>query len=172
YRDRPVLWHSGGVDGFATHTLLLPQQRLGVTVSANLSGSLLPLAAALDLLDGHLAPDEPTAWYDVLHAAGDGAPPPALRLEESAPPELLGTYRNEGYGDLVVRPGAQGLQVRLGESSLSARHVEQDTWEFRYDLLDAPYPFTFERDGRAIAVAVTAPLDPPSGPSRFVRVDA
>src|SRR5206468_1179625 len=44
YRGHAARWHSGGVDGFATQTMVLPDHRLGIAVSANLNGTQLPMA--------------------------------------------------------------------------------------------------------------------------------
>lgn len=174
YRGMRLLWHSGGIDGFATQTFVLPEQQVGVTVSANLHGSILSLAAALELLDALAGTPGEQSWNDVLAplAAVSVPPPPTPSPEGAVAPraieDLVGTYRQPGYGDLVVLPDADGLRVRLGESDPSAHHADGDAWEMRYDVLDAPYALTFEADAGRV-VAATAPLDPPSGPTRFVR---
>lgn len=173
FRGLPMLWHSGGVDGFATQTFLLPEQQIGVVVSANLHDSLLSLAAGLQIVDVMAGTADEQSWYDVLlplveAAAAAPSPPEPATTPARDTAALAGTYHDLGYGDLVITADGDRLLVTLGESELRARHLDGDIWEFRYDALDAPYSFTFEPGGDA----VTAALDPTSTPTRFVRQGA
>ncbi|MDT7548057.1 MAG: hypothetical protein QOE84_451, partial [Actinomycetota bacterium] len=83
--------------------------------------------------------------------------------------ELAGTYTDAGYGELILTADGERLRAQLGESELTARHLDGDTWELRYEPLDAPYPVTVESDADGRVSAVVAPFDPGSGPVRFVR---
>lgn len=170
YRDTSMLWHSGGVDGFSTQTFVLPDKQIGVVVSANLHSTLLSLAAGLQLVDALVGTLDEQSWYDRLHPLTEVAPSTTEATDAMAEPstaELVGTYSNPGYGDLVLTAVGEGLQARLGESDLSARHLGGDTWELRYDVLDAAYSFTFDTAEGALTAA--ALLDPSSGPTRFAR---
>jgi hypothetical protein len=176
FRDRPMLYHSGGIDGFSTQTFLLPDQQIGVTISANLNASLLPMAAGLQLVDELLGTAENPSWYDVLHplvaaALAAGAATDAASGGAPCRPiaELAGTYTDAGYGELILTADGERLRAQLGESELTARHLDGDTWELRYEPLDAPYPVTVESDADGRVSAVVAPFDPGSGPVRFVR---
>lgn len=176
YRGRPMVWHSGGIDGFSTQTILLPEQQLGVVVSANVNGSVLAMAAAFHLLDAELGTAVEQSWYDLLHPlslAAAAAAEPAPAHESPSPPrplaELAGTYSHPGYGDLVLTVDGDRLRARLGESDLSVRHLDGDSWEIRYDVLDAAYAVTFEAGPDGSVDAAVAPLDPPSAPTRFIR---
>ncbi len=179
YRGRNMVWHSGGIDGFSTQTILLPDQNIGVVVSANLNGTVLPMAAALQLVDTLLGVADEQSWYDLLQplaAAAAAATVPAPLPDSPAPArpaaELAGTYTHPGYGDLVLTSDGEALRATLGETDLSIRHLDGDTWELRYDTLDAPYALTFETDADGVVVSAVAPLDPTTQPSRFVRRSA
>ncbi|MBV9291522.1 MAG: beta-lactamase family protein, partial [Frankiales bacterium] len=88
HRGRPSIAHTGGVDGFTTHTLVLPEQRLGVTVSANVFPSQLSWAAALHTIDALLGEvDADSTWFDRLKSLEDGAAGQATEpaADEAAP---------------------------------------------------------------------------------------
>ena len=46
YREHRIAMHSGGIDGFTTHCMLLPDDGIGVVVLTNTSSSLMPLVVA------------------------------------------------------------------------------------------------------------------------------
>lgn len=177
FRGRPVLYHSGGIDGFSTQTFVLPRQRAGVTVSANMNASMLPMAAALQIVDAMLDTTESTSWSETLHPMLEAARAAAAQPQPQTPadgparsaPEIAGTYRNLGYGDLTLAEQGDGVRAHLGESELSARPLGGSTWELRYDVLDAAYPVTFEADPAGRVSTVLAPFDPTSTPIRFTR---
>src|SRR5205807_7867960 len=44
YRGRPLIYASGEIDGFRTTFIVFTEERIGILVSVNLSGSMLPFA--------------------------------------------------------------------------------------------------------------------------------
>lgn len=171
YRGMPLLWHSGGIDGFATQTFVLPGPGIGVTVSANLHSSLLSLAAGLQLLDLAAGTTGEQSWYDTLHPAAAAAPADSrsASVPGRPPADLVGTYVNDGYGDLVLAADGARLVAALGEAELTARFLEGESWELRLEALDAPYRFTFEAESGGQVGTAVATLDPSSGPTTFTR---
>jgi len=159
WRGRPMLSHTGGVDGFTTHTAVLPEQQIGVTVSVNQHLSSLAMAAALQIADALLGERAEPSWLDRLHpehgdGPGDVAPP--QRVPEDAadaavaarPPvhplsSYAGTFANPGYGEMFVSVVDGTLAVRIGELDFDASHRRLDTWDLRYDPLDVDAPLTF-----------------------------
>ena len=133
YRGRPMLWHTGGIDGFFTYTLLLPEDDIGVAASVNVLEAPLSQAVVWDVVDALLGESAERAWTDRLHpdtlkaeaAAAQGEQPtPAAPDPRPADPALpvhaldayVGRFSNGGYGDLVVAEvgafGALWLQVK------------------------------------------------------------
>lgn len=78
-----MAYHSSGVDGFLTQTLVLPEQRIGVLVSANTHASALPLPAVLTLAERLLG--EPDGdWLARLRPTDDEDPPELPRMATTA----------------------------------------------------------------------------------------
>lgn len=176
---RPIVWHNGGIDGFRTDTLLVPDAGLGILVSTNLHDTSLSLAAVLSMAAALLDQPVEPSWYDRLRpkasddeAAGtagpDGkassAPGPAHALTEYA-----ATYEHPGYGAVVVGTGGGGLTVRVGECDLACTHRHYDTWDLRYEPLELDLTITFFTDADGTVAEAVLPLDAETGPVRFHR---
>jgi len=193
FRNRPVLWHSGGIDGFLTNILLVPDAGLGIAVCANLHFSELPLAAVLQVADELLESPGSTDWYDRIHADAPATPDVADPGERPGParplPDYAGRYTNAGYGDLVVaaagagpdvpageagpavRVGEAGLAVRVGEADLTARHRGYDSWDLRYEPLDADLVVTFAGGPDGGVAEASVVFDDPEQPIRYRRTE-
>ena len=184
FRNRPVLWHSGGIDGFLTNILLVPDAGLGIAVCANLHFSELPLATVLQIADELLESPESTDWYDRIHtdppATPDAAAADAVEHPGPARPlsDYAGRYTNAGYGDLVVSTagagpgvpaGEAGLAVRAGEADLTASHRGYDTWDLRYEPLDVDLVVTFAGGPDGDVAEASVVLDDPEQPIRYRR---
>lgn len=149
YRGRPMAWHSGGVDGFLTQTLLLPQQKFGVIACANAHMSQLPLAVVFHVADTLLGERGEQSWFDRVRAdtseaaaesesasvepAVVGEPRPAVHPVDA----YIGTFSDAGYGDFVVGRAGDGLTFRFGSTDLAGTHRHLDTWDLRYAPLEA-----------------------------------
>lgn len=184
YRGRLIVWHAGGVDGVLTETVVLPEDGVGVALSANVHQSDLPLPGALTLVDALIGEGIETDWYDrVAPARGEEAGAATGMQEPSAgtageagaePPTrplagMAGTYAHPGYGDLVVGSEGDALQFGLGDVAFSATHRHFDTWDIRYDVLglDGAATFVTGPEGQVSEVVVT--LEPGVPAIRFGR---
>jgi CubicO group peptidase (beta-lactamase class C family) len=177
YRGRPALWHTGGVDGFFTYALLLPDQRIGVLASVNLHMCEIARAAVHDIADAMLGEPSVPSWYDRLHAETEASTPPP-RAPQSPQDRhthnlaaYAGTYRDAGYGDVVVGVVDGELRVRIGESDVTALHRLHDTWNLHYAPLELDLPVTFVTDADGLVAEAVVPLEPTCGVTRFRRVD-
>ena len=156
YRGRRMLTHSGGIDGFLTQTLVLPDDGIGVLVSANQHMSGLPMAAMLTLADQLL--DEPEGeWLTRLRPAAPEPEPARPRADTSA---LVGLWSDRGYGELVV--AADGT-AQLGDGTLEVLQGEAGL-QLHYAPLAVDADLSVEGD------VLRAELDPATGPTRFTRV--
>ena len=174
FRDQPVSFHSGGVDGFRTDILVLHRQRIGIAVCGNLFPSLLPMAAALQIADGLLGHTD-VRWYDELSAGATPEPttsPVTPSVGASAPThpltEYVGVFTDPGYGDLAVTMDAGQLRVRIGDSDLTTKHRHFDTWDLRYEPLEADFTVTFVADAEGLVREAVVPLEE-AHPTRFAR---
>jgi hypothetical protein len=64
-----------------------------------------------------------------------------------------------GYGELRVRVEDRVLSFRVGETDVSARHRQLDTWDLHYDALDLDVACTFGTDADGAVSQVTLPYD-------------
>jgi CubicO group peptidase (beta-lactamase class C family) len=187
YRGRPVVWHSGGIDGFLTNTLLLPEQRIGITVSASLHMSDLAYAAVLQIADELTGTTGEQSWYDRVHAenaenaeqaaaAAKAANPTGGAAGERPPSQPLeafaGSYRDNGYGELAITVEAERLRARIGAAELVLHHRHFDTWDAWYEPLDERFALTFVTDADGVVAEIVAGLDAATGPVRFGRQPA
>ena len=176
FRGRPVLWHSGGVDGFLTNTLLLPEDGIGVTASANLHMSDFPFAVVHELADRLLGTAGAPSWYERARAEAEPPAPATPRRRPDASPvhelaEYAGEYVDPGYGRLVitVADGALAACLESGELALTHRHF--DTWDARYDQLDDAFPLTFLTDADGAVAEIRVPIDAGAPPVSFRRLE-
>ena len=180
YRGRPARWHSGGIDGYSTQTIVLPEQGIGILASANLNSTDLPLATILRLADAMLDEAAETSWFDRVRGTASedtepvDKPPAPAEVKAPAPAahpleDYAGTYTHPAYGDLVVTVTDGELSLRIAATDLPAKHRHYETWDLRYEPLDVPTTVTFGADPDGKVVEAVAPLDADTEPIRFRR---
>ena len=176
---RRVLWHSGGIDGFATELLLLPHEGVGVAVSANCTHtSALPTALTRHVAQ-QLLGEQPEPWGARLHeqreqerAKAALAPDPVPGTTRSHPlADFAGDYHHPGYGTLTVEVDAGRLLVLLGELEFAAEHRHFDTWMLDYPALGERTSVTFHTDAAGVVRDAVLPLDGGTGEVTFRRLD-
>ncbi|HET6910390.1 MAG TPA: serine hydrolase [Mycobacteriales bacterium] len=181
YRGRPLVWHNGGVDGFATQTLLLPDDRIGILASANVFPGNTSLAVVLGIADELLGRggDEPS-WFERLRAAESAAEAVPEQPSEAAPTSptavkphahdlaaYAGSYDNHGWGRLTVAVGDSGLRVWIGEYEMEAAHRHFETWRLYYAPLDGEGTVTFATDASGTVCAADIAFESVPEPVRF-----
>lgn len=141
YRGNHVIKHNGMLPGQYSYSMRIPQAGVGVMVAANddLAGSAISNAICYTVLD-HLLGLEPIDWAErYSQMAVDFAQ--AKLTSESVPnnprppTDIQGTFRDEGYGSLIIRRQSSGRYV----SSVDKRFVSHiefipndgPIWEWR-----------------------------------------
>jgi CubicO group peptidase (beta-lactamase class C family) len=179
YRDRPIMWHSGGIDGFYTEILILTEDRAGVLASTNAHLSPLSTAVVMSVADLLLGA-EVRPWFERVEVLQQQAHEQAEKerselavVPGTAPSHPLeefgGRYEHRGWGSLEVGIGeGSDLAVRLGKLDCTASYRHFDTWTGRYEPLDVTFPLTFVTNAEGVVTEVRAEIDPGS-PVTFTR---
>src|SRR5215510_1220371 len=124
YRGRKVVEHGGNIDGMSALVAFIPEEKLGLVILTNLSGSELRTALKLRIFDSFLG-GELKDWSAIhlktmkgFEAQGKAAEKkqndervkdtrPSLALDKYA-----GTYQDEMYGDVKVALEESGKLAR------------------------------------------------------------
>ena len=179
YRHRPIVWHSGGIDGFYTEILILTDDGAGVLASTNAHLSQLSTAAVMSVAD-LLAGAEVRPWFDRVHEMerrvreAEDTERRELTVVPGTTPshpleDFAGEYEHPGWGSLVVRSGSgTELAVALGALELATAHRHFDTWTATYAPLEVIFPLTFVTDAEGTVAEARAEIDPGS-PVAFTR---
>ncbi len=161
YRGRKVAMHTGSIDGMSAILGLVPEERVGVVVFANLDHAELRHALMYRVFDAYLG-GPPRDWSTELRALyGDAAERsraaargreagrvrgtrPALPLSAYA-----GSYADSAFGRVEVRVEGGRLVARYGPAFTGPlEHWHHDVFRARWDdATQDPSLFTFVLDG-------------------------
>jgi CubicO group peptidase (beta-lactamase class C family) len=145
YSDHRLAEHGGGIDGFQTECMLLPDDGIGVAVMTNTSSSAMAPVVAYRVLD-ELLGVEPLDWFSSFkaryHAATAGIREArgARRVVLQAPPPrplsaYAGEYQHPGYGTITITVEGGTLQPRLGTMDLTLAHRHYETFDLDWHEL-------------------------------------
>jgi CubicO group peptidase (beta-lactamase class C family) len=182
YRERNMAMHNGGIDGFLTTCMLLPDDGIGVAVLTNTSASQLDAVVACRVLD-ELLGAEPLDMFGFLKPrfdaglAGIRAAKAARRVVPGAPPArplsaYAGEYEHPGYGTLAIALDEDALRPSLGTMDLRLVHRHYETFDLEWhELTEQPmvFPLTFLSAPDGDVNALTVQLEPLVEPLRFDR---
>jgi len=183
YRDHRLLEHGGGIDGFQTECMLLPDDGIGVAVMTNTSSSAMAPVVAYRVLD-ELLGLEPLDWFSSFKPrfdtlmAGMREARGARRVVPDAPlPRPLdayaGEYQHPGYGTLAITLEDGSLRPRRGTLDISLAHRHYETFDLEWHELGDQshlFPLMFLSDPDGDITALTVPFEPLVGPLQFDRL--
>jgi CubicO group peptidase (beta-lactamase class C family) len=183
YRDHRLLEHGGGIDGFQTECMLLPDDGIGVAVMTNTSSSVMAPVVAYRVLD-ELLGLEPLdwfssykAWFDTLQTGMREARGARHVVPDAPLPRPLeayaGEYEHPGYGTLTIAVEGGALRPRLGTLDVSLAHRHYETFDLEWHELGDQshlFPLMFLSDPDGDITALTVPLEPLLEPLRFDRL--
>ncbi len=183
YRGHRLAEHGGGIDGFQTECMLLPDDGIGVAVLTNTSSSVMAPVVAYRVLDEVLGA-EPFDWfaeykarYDALMAGSREVRGARRVVAGAALPRPLGAYAGQydhpGYGTLTVTVDDGTLRPQLGTMDLSLAHRHYETFDLEWHELGDEshiFPLMFLSDPDGDITALTVPFEPSLGPLRFDRL--
>jgi CubicO group peptidase (beta-lactamase class C family) len=182
YRGHRLLEHGGGIDGFLTECMLLPDDGIGVAVMTNTTSSAMTPVVAYRILD-ELLGLEPLDWfsnfkprYDTIMAGMREARQARRVVPDALLPRPLdayaGEYEHPGYGTLTLTLEDGMLRPRLGTLDLSLAHRHYETFDLEWHELGDEshlFPLMFLSDPDGDLTALTVPFEPLIEPQRFDR---
>jgi len=182
YREHKIVMHSGGIDGFQTQLVLLPDDGIGVAVLTNTSASMMHLIVACRVVDELLGAEPLDAFgffkprFDAM-MAGIGAAKTARRVIPGAPlarplSAYVGEYEHPGYGTLAIEVDGHALRPSLGTMNLRLAHRHYETFDLEWhELTDEPmvFPLTFLSGAEGDVDALTVQFESQVEPLRFDR---
>jgi CubicO group peptidase (beta-lactamase class C family) len=180
YREHALAMHDGGIDGFTTHCMLLPDDGIGVVVLTNTSAGMMHLTVACRVLD-ELLGVEPADVFCYLKPRFDAAmagareAKAARRVVPGAQhgrplPDYAGEYVHPGYGTLTISQNGGVLEPVLGTMTLSLAHRHYETFDLAWsEMGDEPaiFPLTFLSDPDGVVNALTVQFEALVEPLRF-----
>jgi CubicO group peptidase (beta-lactamase class C family) len=141
YRGHKMVEHGGSIDGMRGLVAMLPEEKMGVVILTNLSGTILSVPLSYRIFDAYLGA-QPHDWsaemlktINALLEQGKAAAAKveAERVKDTKPSLALekyaGDYQNEMYGDtkIVVENGKLKLQ-RGANFTGDLEHWHYDTF--------------------------------------------
>ena len=178
YRGEPFLAHNGGIDGFISRVLLLPDQKAGVAILTNQSdgGYQTTLTMSYRFID-LLPKKEAIDWSGRLTARAEeakkGEEPPEKPVPGTRPSHALtdyaGLYRDPGYGDIAVHVVDQRLKLTYFQYTTPLEHWHFDTFSTTTSPIDDT-KIHFTTNGKGEIGKLSLILDPSVEAVVFERV--
>lgn len=165
YKGRKLVSHSGGVAGYVTRVMLVPEENLGVVILTNAEEDAAFESVLFHILDAYLG--GPTEDYIAgFKAEGDKQRKEAdvtmskaaqARAAESKPSlpleKYAGEYSDPWYGKVTIKPENGGLVLnfeRTEKGLADLQHWQYDTFKAHWrdhTVEDAFVTFSLKPDG-------------------------
>jgi CubicO group peptidase (beta-lactamase class C family) len=165
YHGRKLIGHTGGVAGFVSRVMLVPEENLGVVILTNAEETSAFDAILFHVLD-HYLQLPPTDWIAAFKGADEQERKEAAetikkaegsRVAQSKPSLVLekyaGTYNDAWYGPITIRTENGGLVMSFDHTPGMVgdlQHWQYDTfkahWRVR-TIEDAFVTFSLNPDG-------------------------
>jgi CubicO group peptidase (beta-lactamase class C family) len=178
YHGRKLVGHSGGVSGFVTRVMLVPEENLGILVFTNAESGAAFESILFHILDAYFGVP-PTDWTAAMKAATDKGEKeaeetlatsskgraanskPSLALEKYA-----GVYNDAWYGPITIKQEGSGLAFSMDHTPKAVadlQHWQYDTFKAHWrdrTIEDAFVTFTLSPDGSIdhFTMAAVSPL--------------
>ncbi len=165
YKGRKLVGHTGGVAGFVTRVMLVPEENLGVVILTNAEEDGAFDAVLYHILDAYLGgPTQDYIWaFKAVQDRGEKEADETMRKASEAraadsKPSLplekyAGDYSDPWYGKVMIRIEPSGLTLKLDRTSKGLADLEPwqfDTFKAHWrdrTVEDAFLTFTLKPDG-------------------------
>lgn len=176
YRGTRIVWHSGGLFGFTSIVVLIPDRKVGFAIELNSEEIEPRFGLMYELLDHYLGlprqdwPARFGAYRRERIAAAEAAIGAKAQAPAKAGPSLplaayAGQYADPWYGTIGVHAAREGLKVDFPHArglTATLEHYQYDTFVVRFsDPQMEPAYMTFQlgADGRVERVTMK-PVSP------------
>lgn len=176
YNGTKIVWHSGGLFGFTSIVVLIPEKKVGFAIESNGEDLAPRIGLMYELLDhytGRKRGDWParfTAWGKARTDEAVAAVQAAAALPAKVGPSLplaryAGTYADPWYGNIAVTQGPDGLAINFQTTpGMRGRleHWQYDSFIARFDdkgIEPAYVTFALDADGKVERVTMK-PVSP------------
>jgi len=167
YRGRKAVMHTGGLPGYVSRVIMIPDAGLGVAVLTNQESTDAFDAIAFHVVDHYLGAAPAFDWIDGYaqfsarrdrESAADERGAATTRHAASTPSlplaQYAGTYRDQWYGDIVIAQANGKLTITFSHTPQLTGELEpyqHDTfiarWRDRELRADAYVTFALNPDG-------------------------
>ena len=184
YRGHKMVQHGGGIDGFTALVSFMPQDKIGMVILTNLSGTPLPTILSYNVYDRLLGLDQ-IAWSRRMKdqekkqsESADEAKKKGLTIRRSgtAPShdlkEYAGEYEHPGYGVARIALENNELKITFNRITAPLKHFHYDYFEVPEDPLIAleKTKVNFITNVKGEISAVSIPLEPSVKEIVFTRM--
>jgi hypothetical protein len=176
YRGARIIWHGGAVFGFMTAVVILPEQKVGFSITINSEDGQVVRGLMYELIDHYLGfpkgdwPAKFQAYRNKQVAEGlktlKAAETKPVAVGPSVPPSAMaGTYVDPWYGNIEVGATKTGLTIDFKSTPrMSGRleHWQYDTFITRFDdkaIEPAYVTFALDKDGKVEHISMK-PVSP------------
>lgn len=161
WKGQMVLSHGGAIDGFRSHLVLLPRQKIGFAILINLGQDYIVEEVRNSLLD-HFLKGPRRSWNRLLREEKKRA---EAKLEQTEKPkkirpslplvEYAGTYTEPGYGEVDISFDNDGKLALswIGRQAI-LQHKTRDTFKCDGPNFDAELFFTLGKDGKPTSLTL------------------
>lgn len=187
YRGSPVIFHTGGIDGFSAYVGFLPRENAGVVILTNDDelGGRLNNVVSLDVYDRILGLEQ-IPWAQRIkklrrEAEKKEAEEKKKKKDERVPgtkpshglAAYAGEYKHPAYGSLVITMENEQLKAKLNDLQYKGGHYHYDIFEFtRVDPSKRKTKFTFHTGIKGDIIKVSIPFQDGVKDIEFTRVPA
>jgi CubicO group peptidase (beta-lactamase class C family) len=173
YHGRELIGHSGGVEGFVSRVMLVPEENLGVVILTNADQGGSMESILFHILDYYMgvAPTDWTAAFKTLQDRQEANAAQAMknaassRAADSHPSlameKYAGVYNDAWYGSATIRSEGEKLVFTLDHTPAAVADLEH--WQ--YDTFKAHW-----RDRKIEDAFVTFALKPDGSIDHFTMV--
>ena len=165
YKGRKLVSHSGGVAGFVTRVMLVPEENLGVVILTNAEEDNALETVLYHILDSYLggATQDYIPIFKALEDKGEKEAGETMKIASQAraaeskpslpPGKYAGDYSDPWYGKVTIREEKGGLGLnfeRTPKGLADLQHWQYDTFKAHWrdhTVEDAFVTFTLKPDG-------------------------